>query len=339
MAELNNKNITLAQLQMAMDRVKQYTESTYDKLDHIHTTDEISTLNGYQAIASGDVNNMYVKVEATDTLNVALAKLDRSIVNITENIGSINVKEHNHDEFYHTRGEINTIVQTLRDEDLEHLQSAQDYTDTAIDKLVNGADDALDTLKEIAESLNNDPNLYETITNGLATKVAGPSGAVDKHVAVFDGTSGKLIKDSSFTIGISVPSDALFTDENVLTSPAPSSRLYLAGTPNADVTRATLGINTSMYVDGGAGKLVSPVFLGDLEGNAATSTTAEVSEKTRNAIVFKMNGETSATFDGSAAVNIDITPGSIGSHPMDYTEKAADSEVIDMLNDLFGDAI
>lgn len=43
-------------------------------------------------------------------------------------------------------------------------------------------------------------------------EVMGPTSAVDTHVAVFDGTTGKLIKDSGFTIGVSVPANAKFTD-------------------------------------------------------------------------------------------------------------------------------
>ena len=42
--------------------------------------------------------------------------------------------------------------------------------------------------------------------------VTGPSSSTDAHVAVFNGTTGKVINDSGFTIGKSVPSDAVFTD-------------------------------------------------------------------------------------------------------------------------------
>lgn len=42
--------------------------------------------------------------------------------------------------------------------------------------------------------------------------VEGPAAAVDSQVAVFDGETGKLIKDSGFTIAASVPADAKFTD-------------------------------------------------------------------------------------------------------------------------------
>ena len=42
--------------------------------------------------------------------------------------------------------------------------------------------------------------------------VVGPSSSTDDHVATFDGTTGKLIQDSGFTIGTSVPANAVFTD-------------------------------------------------------------------------------------------------------------------------------
>lgn len=48
--------------------------------------------------------------------------------------------------------------------------------------------------------------------NNLDGAVTGPSSATDAHVAVFNGATGKVIKDSGFTIGKSVPSNAVFTD-------------------------------------------------------------------------------------------------------------------------------
>lgn len=45
--------------------------------------------------------------------------------------------------------------------------------------------------------------------------VIGPSSATSGNVVLFDGTTGKLIKDSGKTIGKSVPADAVFTDTKV----------------------------------------------------------------------------------------------------------------------------
>lgn len=64
-------------------------------------------------------------------------------------------------------------------------------------------------------------NYVSKIVNGSTTinikdadAVKGPSSAVTNRVAAFDGTTGKLLKDSGYTIAKSVPSDAVFTDNN-----------------------------------------------------------------------------------------------------------------------------
>lgn len=54
----------------------------------------------------------------------------------------------------------------------------------------------------------------ELIKKEISDKVIGPSSSIDTHVVVFDGTTGKLVKDSGFTISKSVPSNAIFTDTN-----------------------------------------------------------------------------------------------------------------------------
>lgn len=53
---------------------------------------------------------------------------------------------------------------------------------------------------------------WTVIQTNVDGAVTGPASATDAHIAVFNGTSGKIIKDSGFTIGKSVPSDAKFTD-------------------------------------------------------------------------------------------------------------------------------
>lgn len=45
--------------------------------------------------------------------------------------------------------------------------------------------------------------------------VTGPASATSSHVAVFDGATGKIIKDSGYTIASNVPSNAVFTDTKV----------------------------------------------------------------------------------------------------------------------------
>ena len=56
---------------------------------------------------------------------------------------------------------------------------------------------------------DDDWNVVQTNINGAVT---GPSSSVANHIATFDGSTGKIIKDSGFTIQKNVPSDAKFTD-------------------------------------------------------------------------------------------------------------------------------
>ena len=53
---------------------------------------------------------------------------------------------------------------------------------------------------------------WDVIQANIDGAVTGPSSSTNAHVAVFDGSTGKVIKDSGYTIGTSVPSDAVFTD-------------------------------------------------------------------------------------------------------------------------------
>ena len=59
--------------------------------------------------------------------------------------------------------------------------------------------------------INADWTVAQTNIDGAVT---GPISSTANHIAVYDGTTGKVIKDSGFTIETSVPADAVFTDEN-----------------------------------------------------------------------------------------------------------------------------
>lgn len=64
---------------------------------------------------------------------------------------------------------------------------------------------------------------WAVLQANLDGAVTGPSASVAAHVVVFDGTSGKRVKDSGFTIAASVPANAKFTDTT-----------YKAATDSAD---------------------------------------------------------------------------------------------------------
>ena len=52
------------------------------------------------------------------------------------------------------------------------------YVDTQITNLVNGAPSALDTIKELADAINDDANFATTVTNSIATKLPKAGGTM-----------------------------------------------------------------------------------------------------------------------------------------------------------------
>jgi hypothetical protein len=97
-------------------------------------------------------------------------------------------------------------------------------------------------------NVDNTSDLNKPISSNTQTaldaKVTGPASAVANQVATFDGTTGKLIKDSGFTIETSVPSGAVFTDtgEDNIIEEVQAEGVALSITSKAvNVTRASLG--------------------------------------------------------------------------------------------------
>lgn len=80
--------------------------------------------------------------------------------------------------------------------------------------------------------INNDWTVAQTNIDGAVT---GPVSSTENHIAVYDGTTGKVIKDSGFTIETSVPANAVFTDENTS---------YQYSLTNTQTTNAYTGTTT-----------------------------------------------------------------------------------------------
>lgn len=112
---------------------------------------------------------------------------------------------------------------------------------------------------------------WDVIQANIDGAVTGPSSSTDAHVAVFNGGTGKVIKDSGFTIAKSVPSNAVFTDTHYTT------HLY-AGSGTA-ANAATTNGNTKLTV--------------------VDNTT------TRNSVTIKGTGGTTVTSDENGVVTID----------------------------------
>ena len=72
--------------------------------------------------------------------------------------------------------------------------------------------DMIVCIKDGTVATANDWTVIQTNIDGA---VIGPATSTANHIATFTGTTGKVIKDSGFTIATSVPANAQFTDTTV----------------------------------------------------------------------------------------------------------------------------
>ena len=123
---------------------------------------------------------------------------------------------------------------------------------------------------------------WTVIEGNIDGAVTGPTSSVDANVVIFDGVSGKIIKDSGFTIEASVPVDAKFTD----TTYTASDGITLDGTNfiNSGVRDISSGeYNGAITVD--VNGSVKDVYVGGLKSAAFTESSeyASVSHITATA--------------------------------------------------------
>lgn len=84
------------------------------------------------------------------------------------------------------------------------------------------------------------------VGSGIANLATGAASSIDNHIAIFDGTTGKKIKDSGFTIASNVPTNAKFTDTtNTAGSTDTSSKIFLIGATSQAAAPQTYSHNTA----------------------------------------------------------------------------------------------
>jgi len=78
----------------------------------------------------------------------------------------------------------NTTLENVNDPTTAQQAATKNYVDTAINNLIAGAPATLDTLDEIAAAINDDDNVYTTLTNSIATKLSLSGGAMTGAIAM-----------------------------------------------------------------------------------------------------------------------------------------------------------
>jgi len=98
--------------------------------------------------------------------------------------------------------------------------------------------------------------------------VKGPASATANRVATFDGTTGKTIKDSGYTIATSVPSGAVFTDTKVTSS---ANHYTPATASGSDKTASASGATAAWSIDVVKGVTLNTDGKGHVTGLSVTS--------------------------------------------------------------------
>lgn len=78
--------------------------------------------------------------------------------------------------------------------------ATEQYVNTEITNLVDSAPETLNTLNELAAALNDDANFSTTITNLIGLRITGPTSAVSENIVIFEGETGKVVKDSGMKL-------------------------------------------------------------------------------------------------------------------------------------------
>lgn len=138
---------------------------------------------------------------------------------------------------------------------------AKSYTDSEINKIKDGT-------TTVAKATN-------ATTATTATKLGSSIvGSATQPIYLNNGTATAC----TYTLGKSVPSNAVFTDTNtkVTNTLATTTKAYVTGTTSATTNTGTQVFDTGVYLDTTAGQLTATTFNGTTFSGSGVATLAEV---------------------------------------------------------------
>jgi len=167
------------------------------------------------------------------------------------------------------------------------LSVAEAYTDQKISDLINGAPEALDTLKELADALGNDANLAATIT----TQLAGVSSDISAEA------SARTSADASLESSLSTEASARTAADASLASDISSE---------ASARAAAVSLEASSRVAGDA-SLESALSAEASDRAAAVSSEASARIAADTSLATSVNAEASSRAAADASLASDVS--------------------------------
>lgn len=182
-------------------------------------------------------------------------------------------------------------------------------------------------------------NKWDWIQANRDGMVIGPASAVDGNVVLFDGTTGKLIKDSGKTLGVSVPSNAVFTDtkvkQNLLAATTDANYPLIAknSTTATDSPTSTVNYAAGVTVNPKNKSITATSFIGNLTGIATSASNAATGSNLETAINSKVPN-TRKVNNKALSSDISLTYTDVGAassgHTHDISLVASGTSTVDL---------
>lgn len=209
--------------------------------------------------------------------------------------------------------------------DFAHTHDDRYYTETEIDTKLSGKSDTTHTHKYAGSaSAGGSANSAVKLDTAAAGSATQPVYFAD----------GKPVA-TTYTLGKSVPADAVFTDTNthyasknvVGSSTATANTTAALTNGNVYLNSVENGAVTSAHKISGSG---ATTVTTDTSGNIIVSSTNTTYSSLKNpyALTVSLNGTSQGAYDGSAAKSINVTASSVGA----YTKAEVDSAVAKKAN-------
>ena len=136
-------------------------------------------------------------------------------------------------------------------------------SETALTNAATAATEVSGRVYPVAVDANGKLAVNVPWESGGSGDVVGPSSAVSGNVATFNGTTGKLVQDSGYTIATSVPADAVFTDTDTkvtqnYTSAAGNYPILLANTASSSQETNYVNKTNTLYYNPANNHFMAP---------------------------------------------------------------------------------
>lgn len=154
--------------------------------------DNNATIDGNTVVGASNTNTVAVNAKITtalvpttngvNTLGTGAAYWGDSFLKSVTTTGNVNIG--GNITVNGTADFTNTTLNNVNDPTTAQQAATKNYVDTAINNLIGGAPATLDTLDEIAAAINDDDNVYTTLTSSIATKLPLSGGTMTGQIAM-----------------------------------------------------------------------------------------------------------------------------------------------------------